>query len=132
MRPAELPNIQCKCSRSPLNQLLPSTLPTVAVQHDYAVLFSTYFVLVYFDDMHQLLVELPQGVGGLAILFVFIFISLYAYHEPAPRRAPPRSWWPCYFVFILVYIHITNRVLVGLPQGAGDLAILVYFILVYW
>jgi hypothetical protein len=44
--------------------------------------------------MHQLLVGLPQGVGGLAILFVFM----------------------------LVYFHNTNQVLVGLPQGIGGLA----------
>ena len=54
-----------------------------------------------------MLVGLPQGVGGLAILFVFI---LY---------------------FILVYFHNTHQVLLGLPQGVGGLAILYQFLLYY-
>ena len=32
-----------------------------------------YFRLVYLYNMHQVLIRLPQGVGGLAILFYFIF-----------------------------------------------------------
>jgi hypothetical protein len=42
-----------------------------------AVLFySIYFnsILVYFYNMHQVLVGLPQGVGGLAILFILYLI----------------------------------------------------------
>jgi hypothetical protein len=48
------------------------------------------------------LLGLPQGVGGLAFLFIFYFI--------------------------LVYFHNRHQVLVGLPQGVGGLAILFYFI----
>jgi hypothetical protein len=32
------------------------------------------FVLVYFQNTHQVLVGLPHGVGGLAILFYFILL----------------------------------------------------------
>jgi len=46
------------------------------------------------------LVGRPQGVGGLAILFQFIF----------------------------VYFYNTHQVLVGLPQGVRGLAIFYYFI----
>jgi hypothetical protein len=54
------------------------------------------------------LVGLPQGVGGLAILFCFIL-----------------------YESILVYCHNTHQVRVGLSQGVGDLAILFHFILYY-
>jgi hypothetical protein len=40
-----------------------------------ALLF--YFILVYFYNTHQVLVGLPQGVDGLAILFVFYIILIY-------------------------------------------------------
>jgi hypothetical protein len=52
---------------------------------------------------------LPQGVGGLAILFHFILFVLSL------------------FDLILVYVHNTHQVLVGLPQEAGGLATL-YFL----
>jgi hypothetical protein len=52
-------------------------------------------------NTHQVLVGLPQGVGGLVLLFYFIF------H------------------FILVHFYNTHQVLVGLSQGVDDLAILV-------
>jgi hypothetical protein len=48
------------------------------------------------------LVGLPQGVGGLAVLFYFIINQ-----------------------FIPVDLFNTHQVLVGLPQGVGGLAILV-------
>jgi hypothetical protein len=51
------------------------------------------------------LVGLSKGVGGLAILFVFIL-----------------------YYFILVYFYNAHQVLVGLPQGVGGLAISFYFI----
>jgi hypothetical protein len=74
------------------------------------------------------LVGLPQGVGGLVLLFicfVFILFKFYSF---------------C-FVFILVkfilfkfsfHIVITHYVLVGLPQGVGSLAFLFYFNLFYF
>jgi hypothetical protein len=62
------------------------------------------FILVYFHNAHQVLAGLPQGVGGLAGLFVFIF-----------------------YYFILVHCHNTHHVRAGLPQGVGGLAILFYF-----
>jgi hypothetical protein len=58
------------------------------------------FIFVYFYNTHQVLVGLPQLVGGLAILFLFYFI--------------------------LVYFHNRHQVLIGLPQGVGGLAILFY------
>jgi hypothetical protein len=63
----------------------------------YFILF--YFILVYFYNTHQVLEELPQGVGGLAI------------------------------VFTLVYFYIAHQVLIGLPQGVSGIANLFYFIL---
>jgi len=39
-----------------------------------AGLFLFYFILVYFYNAYQVLVGLPQGVGGLA--FYFIYLSL--------------------------------------------------------
>jgi len=63
----------------------------------YFLLF--WFILVYFHNTHQVLIGLPQGVGGLAILFLFIFV--YFYHP--------------------------HQVLVGLSQGVGGLAILFLF-----
>jgi hypothetical protein len=81
---------------------------------------------------------LPQGVGGLAILFYF---SLFLQHAPGARQAAPRGWWSCSFIFlfcfvvfyfILVYLYNTHQVLVGLPQGVSGLAILFYCILVYF
>jgi hypothetical protein len=47
-------------------------------------------------------------------------------------NTPPRGWWPCYFIlFQLILFHVSlfnfhnaHQVLVGLPQGAGGLAIL--------
>jgi hypothetical protein len=68
-----------------------------------------YFILVYFQITHQVLVGLPQGVGGLAILSYFIMICLYN----------------------------MRQVLLGLPQANGGLVLLFYlfcfcFILVYF
>jgi hypothetical protein len=57
-----------------------------------------YFILVYFYNTHEVIVGLPQGIGGLAILFYLFYI-------------------------ILVYFHITHQVLVGLLQVVGGLAI---------
>jgi hypothetical protein len=48
----------------------------------------------------------PQGVDGLAILFVFIL-----------------------YEFILIYFYNTHQVLIGLPKGVGGLVLLFYFIL---
>jgi hypothetical protein len=60
-----------------------------------------YFILVYFYNTHQVLVGLPRGVGGLAILHYIIS----------------------------VYFYNTHQVLVGLPQGFGGLSIfLLYYI----
>jgi hypothetical protein len=52
------------------------------------------------------IIGLPQGVGGLGILFYCI--SFHFFH-----------------------FNITHQVLVGLPQGVGGLGILFYFILVF-
>jgi hypothetical protein len=75
------------------------------------------------------LVGLPQGVGGQAILFHLFHFSLFLWHAPGARSAAPRAWWPCYFnliYIILVNFHNMHHVLVGLPQGVGGLAILFY------
>jgi hypothetical protein len=92
-------------------------------------------------------VGLPQGVGGIAILFYFVlyyFIPLYLYnkHAPGARRPPLRGWWLyfIYFVFIsfyfmLVYCYNTQHVLVGLPPPRSWLhcyIILFYFIRVLY
>jgi hypothetical protein len=50
------------------------------------------------------LIELPEGVGGLALLFYFI----------------------------LYYFCNTHQVLVGLSQGVGGLVILIQFNLIYF
>jgi hypothetical protein len=55
-------------------------------------------MLVYFHNAHQALVGLPQGAGGLAILFCFI---LFLQHAPGACWAPPRKWWPSYFVLFV-------------------------------
>ena len=41
-----------------------------------AILF--YFSLVYYDNTNQVLVGLPQGVGGLAFLFSLCYINLFS------------------------------------------------------
>jgi len=38
-----------------------------------ALLF--YFILVYFDNPHKVLVGLPQGLGGLVLLFYLFSFS---------------------------------------------------------
>jgi hypothetical protein len=49
-----------------------------------------YFILVHFYNTHQVLVGLPQGVGGLAIYFIpFILLLL---HAPRACRAFPRDY----------------------------------------
>ena len=67
--------------------------------------FSFLFILVYFHNKHQVLVGLPQGVGGLAGLFLFYFIFILFYfillRVPGACRAPPRGWWPCYFILFI-------------------------------
>jgi hypothetical protein len=35
------------------------------------------FILVYFYNKHQVLVGLPQGVGGLVLLFYFVCFILF-------------------------------------------------------
>jgi hypothetical protein len=57
--------------------------------------------LVYLYGARQVLVGLPQRVGGLANIFYFI----------------------------LGYFYSTYQVLVGQPQGVGGLAILLYILL---
>jgi hypothetical protein len=81
-------------------------------------------------------VRVPQGLDGLAISFNFILLfQLFLLHAPGARRAPPRGWWPCYFILfctvIFVYFYNTHQVLVGLPQGDGGLAISFHFILLF-
>jgi hypothetical protein len=47
----------------------------------YFILFyfiSFYFIFVYSYNTHQVLVVLPQGVGGLAVLFYFYFYKGYS------------------------------------------------------
>jgi hypothetical protein len=72
------------------------------------------------------LVGLPQGVGGLAILFYF---TLFLQHAPGARTVPPRAGLVALlshfisFYFIWVFYN-THQVLVELPQGVGGLAIL--------
>jgi hypothetical protein len=73
--------------------------------------------------MHQVLVGLPQRVGGLANLFYF---SSFLGHAPGARRAAPRVGGLAilfYFHFILVDFYDTHQVLGGLHVGVGDLAI---------
>jgi hypothetical protein len=46
----------------------------VALLLFYSICFafiSFQFILIYFNDTHQMLVELPQRVGSLATLFRF-------------------------------------------------------------
>jgi hypothetical protein len=80
--------------------------------------FMTYFIiLAYSHNTHQVLVGLPQEVGGLAMLFYIILVYLL-YHAPGARRPPP--WY-----FILFYI--TRR-----WPPVGGLGILFYFILFHF
>jgi hypothetical protein len=49
-----------------------------------------YFILVYFHITHQVLVELPQGVGGLAFfLFCFVLFCFILFY---------------FVLFILIYL----------------------------
>jgi hypothetical protein len=43
----------------------------------FYILYYVNFLLVYFYITHQVLIGLPQGVGGLAIL-LFIIFSLFS------------------------------------------------------
>jgi hypothetical protein len=43
-----------------------------------AILF--YFILVYLYNMHQVLVGLPQGVDGLAFYSIFILFYIILYY----------------------------------------------------
>jgi hypothetical protein len=55
-------------------------------------------------------------------------ISLFSKHASGARRAPQGvGGLAILFYFILVYFHITHHVLGGLPQGVDGLAILFYF-----
>jgi hypothetical protein len=60
-----------------------------------------YNILVYFHNTHQVLVELPRGVGDL----------FFSFFSP-------------FYLFIEDNFYNTHQVLVGLPQGVGGLAIL--------
>jgi hypothetical protein len=77
-----------------------------------------------------MLVGVPQGVGGLAILFVCFYIilsyfSLFLQHAPGACRAAPKGRWPYYFIhFSLVYSYNAHQVLMLL-------ALLFYYILYY-
>jgi hypothetical protein len=44
------------------------------------LLYLFYFILVYFYNMHQVLVGLPQGVGGLAILLYTFWFYFSLFH----------------------------------------------------
>jgi hypothetical protein len=74
---------------------------------------------------------LPQGVGGLAILYHFYFISVYFYNTHHVLVGLPQgAFYFIYFflfVFILVYFYNTHQVPVGLPHVVGCLPILFYF-----
>jgi hypothetical protein len=56
--------------------------------------------------MYQVLIQLPQTVGGLVPFFFFfnVFIS---------------------FCILLVYFYNTHQVIIGLSQGVGGLAIII-------
>jgi hypothetical protein len=56
-----------------------------------AILFYLNFILVCFQNTHQVLVRQPQGVGGLAI----------------------------FNYFILVYFNNTHQVILEFPQGVA-------------
>jgi hypothetical protein len=51
----------------------------------------------------------PRGYGGLLLLFHFICFVFISFH------------------FILVYVHNTHQVLVGLLRGVGGLAIILFY-----
>jgi hypothetical protein len=63
-----------------------------------AILF--YFSLVYYDNTNQVLVGLPQGVGGLAFLFYFILFCFYNTHQVLVGL--PQGCWPSYFNLIYI------------------------------
>jgi hypothetical protein len=59
-----------------------------------------YFISVSVYNTHQVLKGLPQGVGGLAVLFYFIcfvcnsfyyYFSLFSHHAPGARWVAPRD-----------------------------------------
>jgi len=58
--------------------------------------------------MHQVLVGLPQRVGGLAIFFKFtlIYTILVYFHNTHQVLVglPHRGWWPCYFVLFYIIL----------------------------
>ena len=96
-----------------------------------AVLFFVFFRLCYFIlfnlyNTHQVLVGIPQGVGGLAILFYF-----YNTDHVLPQGVVGLAM--LFIYFISIYFCNTHQVLIGLPQGLGGLPIwFIYFICFYF
>jgi hypothetical protein len=67
-----------------------------------------------------MLVGLPQGVGGLAIVLYIIFHFSYYFHNAHQVLVGlPQGVGGLTF-----FIYNTHHVLVGLPQGVDGLAIL--------
>jgi hypothetical protein len=52
--------------------VLPQGVDGLAISLDIFCFILVYFILLYFCNAHQALIGLPQGVGGLAILFYVI------------------------------------------------------------
>jgi hypothetical protein len=59
--------------------------------------------------MHQVLLRLvPQGVGGLAILFGFILVYFYNTHQVL-IGLPQVGWWLCSFILsVLFLLHFVS------------------------
>jgi hypothetical protein len=82
-----------------------------------------YFSLVHFYNTHQVLVRLPQGVGGLAILFYymiysFVLVNVYKTHQMLvghPQGLVALLFYLIFTYSVLVYFYNTHQVLVGLP-----------------
>jgi hypothetical protein len=108
-----------------------------------AFFISSYFSLVYLYNRHQVLVSRAPPKGwwpSYCICFVhsfiftlvkFICITRIRCSQGSPKRLVALIFYFILFHFTLVYFTVfckLHQVLLGLPQGVGGLAILIYLI----
>ena len=72
-----------------------------------SVCISVYFILVYFDNTHQVRVELPLGVGGLIAILVYLYNTHYVL-VGLPQRVGGLANLNYFILFYIILFYFSS------------------------